>query len=149
MESLLEFVDKLYRDIETKCPEEFLAGYSFSVLTVKQPYATMLVSDAKRYEFRSWKLPEKHIGKWILIHAGKEVLKAKVKVSDSCYKFFDGYAKDKHLFGCIVGAVRFGTPELSDTPIFTGYRWPVLECFRFNEPIRDIRGQQGLWKITF
>ena len=144
-----EIIVKLYRDIEKTCPEKLLEGRSFSVLTVMQPYATMLVSDAKRYEFRSWQLPEKHIGEWILIHAGKKVLKAKVKVSDYCYKFFDGYAKDKQLFGCIVGAVRFGATELSDTPIFTGYRWPVLECVRFNEPIRDIKGNQGLWKITF
>lgn len=144
-----ELVYQLYRDIETTCPEMLLEGHSFSVLTVKQPYASMLVSDAKRYEFRGWKLPEKHIGKWIMIHAGKKVLKTKVKVSDSCYKFFMDYANDKRLFGCIVGAVRFGAPELSDTPLFTGFRWPVKECIRFNAPIRDIRGKQGLWRITF
>lgn len=144
-----EIIEKCYHDIETTCPEKLWEGQSFSVLTVQQPYASMLVSDAKRYEFRSWKLPEKHIGKWILIHAGKEVLKAKVKVSDSCYKFFLDYARNEKLFCCIVGAVRFGHPELSDTPIFTGYRWPIQECIRFNVPIRDIRGKQGLWKITF
>lgn len=144
-----ELIDKFYRDIENTCPETFLAGQSFYVLTVMQPYASMLVSDAKRYEFRGWKLPEKYIGKWVMIHAGKKVLKTKVKVSDSCYKFFLDYARNEQLFGCIVGAVRFGASELSDTPIFTGYRWPVQECFRLNAPIRNIRGKQGLWRITF
>ena len=144
-----EIIEKCYYDIVTTCPEKLLEGQSFSVLTVQQPYASMLVSDAKRYEFRGWKLPEKYIGKWVMIHAGKKVLKTKVKVSDSCYKFFMNYANDKRLFGCIVGAVRFGASELSDTPIFTGYRWPVQECFQLNAPIKDIRGKQGLWKITF
>ena len=144
-----ELIDEFYRNIEETCPEKLLAGKSFSVLTVQQPYASMLVSDAKRYEFRCWKLPEKYIGEWILIHSGKNVLKAKVKVSDSCYKFFLDYARNEQLFGCIVGAVRFGASELSDTPIFTGYRWPVQECVRLNAPIRDIRGKQGLWRITF
>lgn len=144
-----ELIDEFYRNIEETCPEKLLAGKSFSVLTVQQPYASMLVSDAKRHEFRGWKLPEKCIGEWILIHSGKNVLKAKVKVSDSCYKFFLDYARNEQLFGCIVGAVRFGASELSDTPIFTGYRWPVQECFRLNAPIRNIRGKQGLWRITF
>lgn len=144
-----ELIDEFYRNIEETCPEKLLEGQSFSVLTVQQPYASMLVSDAKRHEFRCWKLPEKYIGEWILIHSGKNVLKAKVKVSDSCYKFFLDYARNEQLFGCIVGAVRFGASELSDTPIFTGYRWPVQECVRLNAPIRDIRGKQGLWRITF
>lgn len=144
-----DIIDEAYRYIEKTCPEMLLEGQSFSVLTVQQPYASMLVSDAKRYEFRGWKLPEKYIGKWVMIHAGKKVLKTKVKVSDSCYKFFLDYARNEQLFGCIVGAVRFGASELSDTPIFTGYRWPVQECVRLNAPIRDIRGKQGLWRITF
>lgn len=143
-----ELVYQLYSDIETSCPEMLLAGQSFPVLTVMQPYASMLVSDAKKYEFRNWKLPEKYIGQWVLIHAGKSVLKTKVKVSDSCYKFFLDYAKVNRLFSCIVGAVRFGTPELSDTPIFTGYRWPIIECVRFREPLRYIKGKQNIWAIT-
>lgn len=144
-----EIIDEWYRDIEMNHPEELLKGRSFNVLTVKQPYASMLVSDAKKYEFRNWKLPEKYIGEWVLIHAGKGVLKTKVKVSDSCYKFFMDYAKEQRLFSCIVGAVRFGHPELSDAPIFTGYRWPVQECFKLLAPIRDIKGHEKIWKITF
>lgn len=145
-----EIVDELHRDIERSYPEKLLKGCSFSVLTVKQPYASMLVSGAKKYEFRNWKLPEKYIGKWMMIHAGKSVLKTKVKVSDSCYKFFLDYAKEQRLFSCIVGAVRFGPPELSDTPFFTGLRWPVQECFSLlSGPIRNIKGHEKIWKITF
>ena len=37
------------------------------VLTIKQPYASMIVNNYKKYEFRSWKT--KYRGK-LLIHAG-------------------------------------------------------------------------------
>lgn len=146
----MDIVDEWCRYIAKNHPEKLLKGRSFNVLTVKQPYASMLVLDAKKYEFRSWKLPEKYIGEWMMIHAGKSVLKTKVKVSDSCYKFFLDYAKEQRLFSCIVGAVRFGPPELSDTPFFTGFRWPVQECFSLlSGPIRNIKGHEKIWKITF
>ena len=65
------------------------------------------------------------------------------------FKAYDEEGQADLYWNCIVGAVRFGASELSDTPIFTGYRWPVQECFRLNAPIRNIRGKQGLWRITF
>lgn len=39
-------------------------------LTIKQPYAGAIAHQTKRVENRSWKLPEKHEGARILIHAG-------------------------------------------------------------------------------
>ena len=42
------------------------------VITIKQPYASMIVNNYKRYEFRSWKT--NYRGK-LLIHAGNSVNK--------------------------------------------------------------------------
>ena len=46
------------------------------VITVKQPFATLIAAGLKEYEFRTWKT--KYRGK-ILIHAGKNVDKAAMK----------------------------------------------------------------------
>ena len=46
------------------------------VLTVKQPWASLIVNEHKKYEFRSWKT--KYRGK-ILIHAGKSLEKDMLK----------------------------------------------------------------------
>lgn len=46
------------------------------VLTVKQPWASLIVNEHKKYEFRSWKT--KYRGK-ILIHAGKILEKDMLK----------------------------------------------------------------------
>ncbi len=119
----------------------------FDVLTVMQPYASLLVSGLKAYEFRSYRLPEHLIGKPVLIHAGAKPMNAIVKVSKQIYDCFLFEARMDDLFKCIVGVVVFGEPEISDTPIFTGYRWPVKDCFKFKEPIRNIRGQQKIWKL--
>ena len=40
------------------------------VLTVWQPWATLIAEGAKPYEFRGWKPPAKLIGQRIAIHAG-------------------------------------------------------------------------------
>ncbi len=119
----------------------------FNVLTVMQPYASMLVEGVKGYEFRSYPIPKCFIGEPILIHAGARILKPRVKVSEETYNYYLNEVKKNNLFKCIIGVVVFGESELSDAPIFTGYRWPVREFRRTGFPIRDIRGQQGIWKL--
>lgn len=119
----------------------------FNVLTVMQPYASMLVDGAKLYEFRSHPIPERFISEPILIHAGARIIKHRIKVSEEIYNQYLDEANRNDLFKCIVGVVVFGTPQYSDELPFSGYRWPVREHRRMIKPIRDIRGQQGIWKL--
>lgn len=65
------------------------------VITIKQPYASLIAEGYKKYEFRTWKT--KYRGD-ILIHAGKSVDKEAMK-------------KFKHLnleypLGCIIAKVK-------------------------------------------
>lgn len=46
------------------------------VLTIKQPWATLIIQGNKRFEFRSWKT--KYRGD-LLIHAGKSIDKEAIK----------------------------------------------------------------------
>lgn len=39
-------------------------------ITIKQPWASLIVEGTKDVENRSWKCPEKYIGQRVLIHAG-------------------------------------------------------------------------------
>ncbi len=45
-----------------------LIGGNMKVLTIKQPFVTLIAEELKEYEFRTWKT--KYRGE-ILIHAGK------------------------------------------------------------------------------
>lgn len=137
-----------FRDIyKLGKPEGKLQGY-FNVLTVRQPYASMLVSGVKKFEFRNYCLPEYFISTPILIHSGAKPLNAKVEVQEGIYNYFLNHAKKENLFGCILGVVVFGETELSPCPLFYKYRWPVREYYQFVEPFRDVKGHEKIWKIT-
>jgi len=66
------------------------------VLTIKQPWATLIMQGDKKYEFRSWQT--KHRGD-LLIHAGKGVDKEAVKRLKQ-------YLPDKLPQGLILGKVK-------------------------------------------
>ena len=61
------------------------------VITIKQPFASMIAAGIKEYEFRTWKT--KYRGE-ILIHAGKGIDKKAMKK-------FEGYGLD-YPSGCII-----------------------------------------------
>ena len=64
------------------------------VITIKQPFASLIAAGLKEYEFRTWKT--KYRGK-LLIHAGKGVDKKAMKK-------FEQYNLD-YLSGCIIAEV--------------------------------------------
>lgn len=61
------------------------------VITIKQPFATLIAEGVKEYEFRTWKT--KYRGK-VLIHAGKGIDKKAMKKFE--------YLKFKYPTGCII-----------------------------------------------
>lgn len=64
------------------------------VLTIKQPYASLIVAGIKKYEFRTWKT--KYRGE-VLIHAGKSVDK-KAMDEFKCYDL-------DYPVGCVIAKV--------------------------------------------
>lgn len=65
------------------------------VLTIKQPYASLIAYGIKKYEFRTWKT--NYRGK-ILIHAGKSIDK-KAMEEFKCYNL-------DYPLGCIIALVN-------------------------------------------
>ena len=74
------------------------------VITIKQPFASMIAAGIKEYEFRTWKT--KYRGE-ILIHAGKGIDKKAMKK-------FEGYGLE-YPSGCIIAkAVLSDCIEVSE-----------------------------------
>ena len=117
----------------------------FPALSVQQPYAQMLVSGYKNKEFRNCRLPEKHIGEWILIHSSTtkhgDLFGDPVKFEE----FFLDYDLKNLPEHAIIGAVKFSHPEDTD---FFKYRFafPVTDCVQFTTDIKNIQGRLGIWK---
>lgn len=122
------------------------------VITLKQPWATLVAEGLKKYEFRSWKF--NYRGE-ILIHAGKGVDKeamkkfehlnlnypqakiiAKVKILD-CIELNDGINRQIIEENELVYGHKYDR---------TGYAWK-LEVVEKIEDDKEISGKQGIWNI--
>lgn len=122
------------------------------VLTIKQPWATLIMQGDKRFEFRSWQT--KYRGD-LLIHAGKGIDKEAIKRLAK-------YLPDEIPLGKILGKVtlvdcvkmcsEFKDMLLKENPdIYTkssfqeNYGWQVENVKVFDEPI-EAKGHLSLWE---
>ena len=121
------------------------------IISIKQPWASLIVEGYKRYEFRTWKT--KYRGK-ILIHASKGFVKSDIN-------------EFKHLnlsfpTGVIIGEVELidciEVNEILSKKIFEednivyrnvlgfqGYAWKIDKIKKYDEHIQ-INGKLGLWE---
>jgi hypothetical protein len=79
-------------------------------LTIRQPWAELIVSSRRRFEVRNWKPDYKG---WLLVHAGK-------KLDEEAARRFNIAAGDL-TFGAIIGKVR-----IDDCIEFTPQTWEEL-----------------------
>ena len=122
------------------------------VLTIKQPWATLIMQKDKRFEFRSWKT--KYRGE-LLIHAGKgidkEAMKRLAKYIPENMPTGKILGKAK-LVDCIEMSPKFKQELLrenkdiyTDSTFKENYGWQLEEIEMFEAPI-EIKGKLGLWE---
>lgn len=120
------------------------------VLTIKQPWATLIMSGLKEYEFRGWKT--KYRGK-ILIHAGKSLEKEYAE-KFKCYNFeypLGVILGEATLVDCIKVDENFNNELRNINPLVYGrsnhvenYAWKLEDIVIYEDPI-PVKGQLGLW----
>ena len=120
------------------------------VLTIKQPWASLIVNGYKEYEFRSWKI--NYRGK-ILIHAG-------MRLEKDMAERFKQYSLD-YTLGAIIGEAELVDCILVDkdfneelrkiNPLVyaksnhvESYAWKLTNIKKYDKPI-FIKGKLGLW----
>ena len=130
-------------------------GMEFPVLSVNQPYALMLVDGKKEFEYRSWKLPEKYVGKRIFIQATRMSDCFNPQFAEyKAYKECDMKCMVHNLYIMILGSVVFGDSQGPIDCVVRGqkmkfYKWPVIDPIRLENPLYNISGRQRIWKIKF
>ena len=122
------------------------------VLTIKQPWATLIMQGNKRFEFRSWQT--KYRGD-LLIHAGKGIDKVAMKRLSK-------YIPEEIPSGKILGKVKLidciiMSPEFKElllkenSDIYTessfkeNYGWQLTDVEVFENPI-EAKGHLSLWE---
>ena len=132
-------------------------------LTIKQPYASLIVEGIKDIENRTWKT--NYRGK-ILIHAGKDNLIKNLKYGDdiTCLnnKQLEYITNNKHndifnkelITGAIIGSVEIVDCVINHPSIWAEnekykpiYNWVLTNPIKFNEPI-PIKGKLSLWETN-
>lgn len=132
----------------------FYIGDNMKVLTIKEPWATLIIDGYKKYEFRSWKT--NYRGK-ILIHAG-------LTLEKDNFKRFKDYNLDvskgeiigeAELVDCILVDEKFNQELLNIDPIVYGksnhimtYAWKLENVKKYETKI-PVKGKLGLWNYEF
>ena len=123
-------------------------------LTIKQPWATLIMQGDKRFEFRSWQT--KYRGD-LLIHAGKGIDKEAMKRLEKNTRSSVPYGKilgKVKLVDCIKMSPEFKELLLKEnSDIYTkssfqeNYGWRVSYVEVFENPI-DAKGHLSLWEYN-
>ena len=120
------------------------------VLTIKEPWASLIINGYKKYEFRSWKT--NYRGK-ILIHAGlsleKDMLERFKDYNLECSK--GAIIGEAELVDCIFVDEKLNQQLRNIDQIIYGksnhvekYAWKLENIVKYDEPIY-IKGKLGLW----
>lgn len=119
-------------------------------LTVKEPWASLIINGYKEYEFRSWKT--NYRGK-LLIHAGLSLDKmAADKFGDYNLEYRQGeIIGEANLVDCIlVNEKLYMELKEKDSLVYgisdhTGiYAWKLDNVIKYDKPIKS-KGRLGLW----
>ena len=120
------------------------------VLTIKEPWATLIIENYKKYEFRSWKT---HYRGKILIHAGMSIEKDMLKRFESYNLNYNNGAiiGEADLVDCILVDEKFNNQLIKLDPIVyrksnhvEKYAWKLENIKKYEKPIY-IKGKLGLW----
>ena len=119
-------------------------------LTIKEPWATLIIDGYKEYEFRSWKT--NYRGK-ILIHAGLNTEKENLeRFKDYNLNITKGaIIGEATLTDCILVDEEFNEELTKRDPIVYGrtnhvrnYAWKLENVVKYDKPIYT-KGMLGLW----
>ena len=122
------------------------------VLTIKEPWASLIIEGYKNYEFRSWKT--NYRGK-ILIHAGKGIDKNSLnRFKEFDLKYIRGaIIGEAEIVDCILVDSEFDEKLRKENKVIYGnnhisnYAWKLENIKKYKEPIY-INGKLGLWNYN-
>lgn len=136
------------------------------VLSVKQPWASLIVHGIKDIENRTWKCPKKYIGTRVLIHASltpafstwdtlnNEQTSAKdesyLKDIDVCALPLGAIIGSVEIVGCVLNhssiwAEKTSFPDELDNKCT--WNWILANPILFDNPIENVKGKLGLWNL--
>lgn len=124
-------------------------------ITIKQPWASLIVHGIKDIENRTWPCPRKYIGQRVFIHAaGSHGRKFSIDLTDAQTKAaFATIAIETMFgnmpFGSIIGSVEIVDCSINHPSIWAEkgvYNWILANPILFNKPIENVKGKLSFWE---
>ena len=115
------------------------------VLTVRQPWASLIIHGGKDVENRTWIAPSRLIGKRLWIHAGKRIEEVPA-VHDADISCCDWRDQAGRVLGSVLLSEVVRVSEVRDCKWATGpWCWVLTDP----KPCRPFsaRGKQGIWRL--
>ena len=139
-------------------------------ISIKQPWAYLIVAGIKDIENRTWKCPEKYIGTRVLIHASAKTLDWDKLINYMTYigalgpftykwtrKWLEGLQT-----GAIIGSVEIVDCVINNSSIWAEktalpeqldnkciWNWVLANPILFDEPILNVKGKLSFWNYEF
>ena len=121
------------------------------VLTIKEPWASLIINGYKEYEFRSWKT--NYRGK-ILIHAAKSIDKEKIKELNYNITYSSSeIIGEATITDCILVDEEFNKELIKYNKTVYGnnhiglYAWKLENIKKYDKKIK-VKGKLGLWNYN-
>lgn len=153
---------------------KYLKEERMKVITIKQPFTSLIVHGIKDIENRTWVCPRKYIGKRVLIHASRASVRSLVNnlTDEQVESVYDHFSGNIPLLiepkGAIIGSVEIVDCVINHPSIWaektdnytvgmnpklhediTGkkvvYNWVLANPILFEKPIKNVKGKLSFW----
>lgn len=124
-------------------------------ISIKQPWASLIAHGIKDIENRTWKCPQRYIGKRVLIHAAKTSVKEgwSALTETQLEKVFPHknklYGDNEELpYGAIIGSVVISDCVQNHPSVWAEkgvWNWVLKDALLFEKPIENVKGKLGFW----
>lgn len=125
-------------------------------LSIKQPWASLIVHGIKDIENRTWSCPQKYIGQRVLIHASSciGVRTWSDRQDQELRKNRDMYFNcvyDKFPKGAIIGSVVISDCVQNHPSVWAEkgcWNWVLKDAVLFDKPIMNVKGKLSFWNYN-
>lgn len=122
-------------------------------ISIKQPWASLIVHGIKDIENRTWVCPQKYIGKRVLIHASAGN-KFNINLNDeqmiAAFPLISKKSVLEHWdFGAIIGSVKIVSCVQNHSSVWAEkgvFNWVLSEPILYENPIENVKGKLSFWE---
>lgn len=126
-------------------------------ITIKQPWASLIVHGIKDIENRTWSCPKKYLGQRVLIHSSTVPIEMinpnSVFTRQQWDSFSLGFQREiicgnGYVNSAIIGSVEIVDCVVNHPSIWADkgvYNWVLANPILFKEPIKNVKGRLSFW----